>query len=145
MGRGSSKAGGNTSGSNAIKNQILEKGLNSKFAGVRRQAAEGTGRFTFKNSTAVSSKDALKMDIGKVYEEDGNTLIDGVLNNKSVFYAAKSSDSTIKTLKEKHAKSKKRQAEDLKRMERPEIKTTSTYDRWKKKNDANFAAWFGKR
>lgn len=145
MGRGSSKASGGTTESNVIKNQILEKGLSSKFAGVRRQAEEGTGRFSFKNSTAVSSQDALKMDVGKIYEEGGNTLIDGVLNNKNVFYAAKSSDSTVKAIKERQSKSKTKQAEDLKRMERPEIRTTSTYDRWKKKNKANFDAWFGKR
>ena len=43
-GASSSGSGGDINTSNRIKNQIIQKGLNSKFAGVRRDAENGKGR-----------------------------------------------------------------------------------------------------
>ena len=56
------------------------------------------------------------------------------------FYANKNSDSTIQKIKNNIDKKKQKQIRDS--QERPEIRTTSTYDRWKKNHDKNFDAWF---
>ena len=146
-GRGASSSGagggGDINTSNRIKNQIIQKGLNSKFAGVRRDAENGKGRFSFKDAEAVNSKTALKMNVFRSYEENGNTLYEGEYNGKSVFYANSNSDSTIKALNAREEKRKKNIAEESKARD-VNITPTATYDRWKKRNDANFAAWFGK-
>ena len=147
MGRGSSKASGGSDikRSNSIKNQILDKAMNSRLAGVRRDATNGTGNYTFKNSTAVSENRVSEIKSAKIFEKDGYTLIDGEIDGKSVFYANKSDTPAITKYKKNVNEKKHKQAEEMKRSERPEIRTTSTYDRWRKKNQKNFDAWFGKR
>lgn len=141
-GRGSSSGlgVGSIAISNKIKREMLDKGLKSKFKGVQRDAKAGTGNFSYKDARAVSSKDALKMNVYGCQESNGNTLIEGILGGKKVFYANQNSDSTIKIIKSNLMKQKEKQKSDSK--DRPEIRTTSTYDRWKKKHDKNFAAWF---
>jgi hypothetical protein len=134
-GRGSSSGGSSA----AIKNAILKRALNSRLKGVQRDAKNGTGNYSFKNAKAVGASEALKMTSKKFMDDKkGNTLAHGLIGGKHVYYASKSTSKTIKALKQK-AKGK---------VENPgkrEINTTSTYDRWKKRHDANFAAWFGQR
>lgn len=126
--------------SNGIKREMLSKGLSSKFKGVQRDAKAGTGSFTYKDARAIGSADALKMDILRVHENSNNTLVEGIIRGKHVFYANKNSDSTIQKIKNNIDKKKQKQIRDS--QERPEIRTTSTYDRWKKNHDKNFDAWF---
>lgn len=145
-GRGSSsgRAGG-TGGiatSNRIKNEFLQNGLNSKFKGVRRDAENGTGSYTYKDAKAVTANEALKMDVLRVHEKGDNTLVEGLVNGKHSFYANSNSDSTIKYIKNTMELKKQKQVSDIKSTDRPEIRTTSTYNRWKKNHDADFEAWY---
>lgn len=127
--------------SNRIKKEMLESGLNSKFKGVQRDAKNGTGAYSYKDAKAVGSTEALKMDVFGVHEKNGNTLFEGLINGKQVFYANKDSDSTVQKIKSILSNKKDQQIRDSKN--RPESQTiTSTYDRWKKNHDKNFAAWF---
>lgn len=147
-GRGASsisKGGGSIATSNKIKQEILDKALNSRFKGVQRDAREGKGVYGFKDAKAVSSSDALKMKVDKVLERDGNTLIEGFHKGKHVFYAGKDSDGTIKKIKNKQAERKAAHAKEQNAINRPEIRTTTTYDGWRKQNAKNFDAWFGDR
>lgn len=142
-GRGSSSGlgGGGVATSNRIKREMLDKGLNSRFKGVQRDAKAGTGNYTFKDAKAVSSTDAMQMTVYKHHEANGNTLFEGTLRGKKVFYANKNSDSTVQKINSKLDKQREKQINESK--VRPEIRTTSTYDRWKKNHDKNLAAWFG--
>lgn len=142
-GRGSSNGTG-VSKSNSIRKQMLEKAMSSRFAGVRRDAKAGTGNYGFKNAQAVSGNVALKMSSMREHAKDGNVLVEGQVNGKHVFYAAKEGDKTINSLREKISDTKAKRVEESK-IKRPEITPTSTYDRWRKNNQRNFDAWFGKR
>lgn len=142
-GRGSSSGivGNSIAISNRIKSEMLAVGLNSKFKGVQRNAKNGTGAYSYKDAKAVGSAEALKMDVFGVHEKNGNTLFEGVIRGKKVFYANKDSDSTVQKIKDTLAKHKEQQIRDA--QNRPENQTiTSTYDRWKKNHDKNYAAWF---
>lgn len=142
-GRGSNSGiGGNSIAiSNKIKKEMLDSGLSSKFKGIQRNAQNGTGTYSYKNAKAVGSVEALKMDVSMVHEKNGNTLFCGVINGKKVFYANKNSDSTVQKIKGILSDKKEQQVRESKN--RPESQTiTSTYDRWKKNHDKNFAAWF---
>lgn len=124
--------------SNRIKKEMLDRGLNSKLKGVQRNAQNGTGAFTYKDSKAVGSAEALKMKVFRVHESKGNTLFEGLIGDKEVFYANKDSDSTVRKIKRILSDEKEQQIRESKH--RPEeIRTTSTYDRWKKKRDKDFA------
>lgn len=94
--------------SNGIKREMLSKGLNSKFKGVQRDAKAGTGSFTYKDARAIGSADALKMDILRVHENSNNTLVEGIIRGKHVFYANKNSDSTIQKIKNNIDKKKQK-------------------------------------
>lgn len=143
-GANSGRAGaGGIATSNRIKNEWLQSGLNSKFKGVQRNVKNGTGSYTYKDAKAVTSNEALKMDILRVHEKGDNTLIEGLVNGKHSFYANSNSDSTIKYIKNAMELKKQKQVSDMKSADRPEIRTTSTYDRWKKNHDNNFKWWFG--
>lgn len=142
-GRGSSFKGGGgstTATSNKIKNEMLKSGLNSKFKGVQRDAKAGAGNFSYKDAKAIDGASALKMEVFRVHEKNGNTLIEGLLNGKHVFYANTNSDKVIQSIQNNIAREKERQVNSSR--ERPEIRTTSTYDRWKKKHKNNFDSWF---
>ena len=148
MGRGKSKASGGSAGGGAkakstqIKNQFLESAMNSRLKGVQRDAKNGTGNYSFKDAKPVNAKDAMKMTEMRFMEKNGNTLVHGLIGNKHVFIADKSDSKIIEDLKKKKEKvSHSNKAE----VTRPEIRTTSTYDRWRKRNKSNFDAWFGKR
>lgn len=125
--------------SNTIKNEFMRHGLTSRLKGVKRDAEAGTGNYSFKDAIAVDSKEAGNMNDIKFFERDGKTLAHGFIGERHVFYAANSSDNTIKTLKENVSNKR-----DTHVVERPEITPTSTYDRWKKRNDKRLEAWFGK-
>ena len=129
--------------SESIKNMMLDEAKNSKFAGVRRDAENGTGNYSFAKSKAVGENKLEEIKFSKIIEKNGYTLIDGVIGGKSVFYANKSDAPEIISFKKGIEAKKKKQAEDIKRTERPEIRTTSTYDKWWKRNKSNFDAWFG--
>lgn len=143
-GASSGKSNSSTAGSNKIKSQMLKAGENSKFKGVQRNAKEGKGAFSFKNATAISGKEATKMTNVQFYEKDGNTLAHGLIGEKHVFYASDSGNSIIAKIKDKQESNNAKLAEQNKdyRNNRPEINTTSTYDKWKKKHDKDFAAYY---
>lgn len=73
-----------------------------------------------------------------------NWCLEGMHKGEHVFYAGKQSDGTVKKIKDKLKTAKAKQVEESKER-RPEIRVTSTYNRWKNNNDKNFAAWFGNR
>lgn len=109
---------------------------------MRNGAADGTGIYSFFNATPIADSEAMKMRFPHEFERGGYTLFHGTVDDKFVFIADKSDAPIIKKMKAKQdAQHKKNVAEST--VNRPEIRTTSTYDRWKKRNDANFAAWFG--
>lgn len=128
-----------------IREEILNAAMNSPLKGIQRKAREGTGVYSFKHATPVSESEALKMDsMGmSFYEHNGKTLVDGILNNEIVFFADKSDSKGIKALRQKAAEFKQKQLELIRQRPDPDkIQTTSTYDRWKKNHDRNFANWF---
>lgn len=127
---------------NKMKDTFIQKGLNSNLKGVRRQAKEGTGNYTFKDAIPVNANKALQMVSIHFRENAGNTLVYGLIDDRKVFFAASSNNPTIKELQERSENLKKG---NLSGEQRPEIRTTTTYDRWRKRNKSNFDAWFGKR
>ena len=136
-GSGNLKTGGSSIAlSNKIKSEMLQHGINSKFKGVQRDAKAGEGNYSYKNAKAINESVALKMDVIRMHERDGNTLVEG-----HVFYANRTSDRVIQTIKNNEAKKKEKQVQESGER-RPEIRTTTTYDRWKKNNDKKFSAWF---
>jgi hypothetical protein len=123
----------------SIKASIISRGENSRLKGVQRNAKHGTGNYSFKNAKAVDSCEAMKMTCIKFMDDKkGNTLAHGIINNEHVYYANETANETIQALKQK-AKGR------VYKRGNTEITPSSTYDRWKKRHDANFAAWFGKR
>lgn len=127
--------------SESIKKEILEKAENSKFKGVARDAKNGTGSYMWKNSKAVPAETMRNMGEYSFFDRDGNTVVYGILDNKQVFYANKTDSTEIKELQEIYQKRKQQtyaKAGDI------TLTPTATYDRWKKRHDDNFAAWFGK-
>lgn len=127
--------------SNRIKSEMLQHGINSKFKGIQRDAKAGVGNYSYKNAKAINESVAKKMDVLRIHERDGNTLVEGMNNGKHVFYANRTSDKVIQTIKNNEAKKKEKQVRESEER-RPEIRTTTTYDRWKKNNDKKFSAWF---
>lgn len=152
-GRGSS-SGKNTGSidlSNKIRDKFILNGLNSRFKGVQRDAREGKGNFSYKDSKPISEKAALtEMTNYRFHTLDDNTLVEGLRkkgdNFEKVFYANKSSNETIKALKVKQDKKSAKQYEEMKKssiaVQSKEKRTTTTYDRWKSKHDKNFRDWF---
>lgn len=138
MGRGSSKASGGNAKSNAIRDEFIQAGLQSRLKGVQRDAREGTGNYQYKDAKAVDKAEALTMKSIAVVEKGDKTLVHGLIGGEKVFYASESSDPTIKKLKQRQKDLSKGnlQKTDIK------ITPTSTYNSWKKKNDKNFEAWF---
>lgn len=129
--------------SNKIKQEFIDAGLNSRLAGVRRRAQEGTEGYSYKDASPVSASEASNISNMHFVERNGKTLVHGIVDNKKVFYANSSDSKEIKALRQKAEERKHKQAEDMKH--RPDtIRTTSTYDRWKRNHDKNFEAWFGK-
>lgn len=142
-GRGSESGivGNSVTISNQIKREMIDRGLNSKLKGVQRNAQNGTGAYSFKDAKAIGSAEAQKMDVYQVHEQNGNTLFEGLIHGRKVFYANKESDRTVLKIKSTLIKQKEQQLRDS--QNRPENQTvTSTYDRWKKNHDKNFASWF---
>jgi hypothetical protein len=133
--------------SESIKNEIIENAMNSRLKGVARDAKEGKGNYSFKNSKTVDKKDVNKIQDARDITRGENVVIYGTKNNKNVYYAGKKSDPEIKSYFKKKEQRSKEVAERERKAgsERPEIRTTTTYDRWRKQNERKFAAWFGKR
>ena len=143
MGGRGAGSGGSIAKSNAIKKEMLEAAENSRFKGIARDAREGKGNYSFRNTTAVDQEKALQMTDVRFNEKNGNTLAWGELNGKPVFYANRSTDSTIQRLKDKVEEKRARYREDAKHRV-DEIRTTTTYERWRKNNERNMESWFGK-
>ena len=143
-GRGSSSGKSGIGVSNQIKKEMIDAGLKSRLKGVQRDAKLGTGNFSYKNAKAIGRTEAENMNVLKVHERGNNVLIEGMYKGEHVFYAGKQSDGTVKKIKDKLKTAKTKQVEESKER-RPEIRVTSTYNRWKNNNDKNFAAWFGNR
>lgn len=128
--------------SNKIKQEFIDAGLNSKFKGVQRNAREGKGAYAYKDAVPVSEIDASKISGMQFVEHDGKTLVHGILGEKKVFYANNSDSKEIKALRQKEEESGQKRLEEARH--RPETRTTTTtYDRWKRNHDKNFADWFG--
>lgn len=128
--------------SNKIKQEFIDAGLNSKFKGVQRNAREGKGAYAYKDAVPVSEIDASKISGMQFVEHDGKTLVHGILGEKKVFYANNSDSKEIKALRQKAEESRQKMLEEARH--RPETRTTTTtYDRWKRNHDKNFADWFG--
>ena len=73
-GSGNLKTGGSSIAlSNKIKIEMLQHGINSKFKGVQRDAKAGEGNYSYKNAKAINESVALKMDVIRMHERDGNT------------------------------------------------------------------------
>lgn len=136
---GAAKGGARTnySLSESIKNEFINKGLNSNIAGIRKKAEEGTGNYAFKNASAVSADTIDKVGDVKFHENNGNTLVEGYLENgRHVFYANKSDSPEIQRLRAVQTEKKEKNAEIA--SYRPDFdfkgRETTTYDRWYKNN-----------
>lgn len=125
--------------SQEIYNQFLQAGLNSNIKGIRAKAEQGTGNYSFKDAQAVSFDEAniMKNVTMKAVTRGENTIIDGELpNGKHVYFAGKTESPQIQALLEKR-KSKTDTTANV-----PDNKrTTTTYDRWLKRNRKNFDNW----
>lgn len=138
-GRGG-RGGGGISQSQEIYNQFLQAGLNSNIKGIRAKAEQGIGNYSFKGASAVSFNEANNMikTSTQVLTRGENTLIDGVLpNGKHVYFAGKTESPQIQTLLEKR-KSKTDTTPNV----HGNKGTTTTYDRWLKRNRKNFESWY---
>lgn len=139
-GRGSSSGiSSSIKQSENIKNQMISAGLSSNVPGIRKKAEQGTGNYAFKSAIAVNYKEAEKLKNTIVHERKGNTLIEGHTDNgKHVYYANKSDSSEIKALLEK------RKIKHDTTLKRPDMtgRTTTTYDRWLKRNHRKFDDWY---
>lgn len=152
-GRGSSSgakggAGGNFKQAESIKQEMLQQGLNSKISGIRQKAEQGIGNYAFKNANAVSAETFDKVTSGMVFHErNGNTLVEGYLENgRHVFYANKSDSQEIQKLRSQQTVRKEKIAEAA--SYRPDrgnttTKTTSTYERWRKGIHRKFDSFYG--
>lgn len=152
-GRGSSsgakgEAGGNFKQAESIKREMLQQGLNSKISGIRQKAEQGVGNYAFKNANAVSTETFDKVTSGMVFHErNGNTLVEGYLDNgKHVFYANKSDSPEIQKLRSQQTARKEKIAEAA--AYRPDYgntttKTTSTYESWRKGVHRKFDSFYG--
>lgn len=136
--------------SNATKQQMIQDGLNSKFAGVRRDAEQGTGIFAFKNAVAAPPERIEKLNAIYLRERNGNSIAFGVdRDGKEIFFADKSDSPQIERIKKiKESRSEKR----AKEIEEDKIKiagsdknTTTTYERWRKNNLRKFNSWYGRK
>ena len=132
--------------SESIKREFLNAGLNSSISGIRKKAEYGTGNYDFKNASAVSAKEAEKFvmsSASNVNERNGKTLIKGsTKSGKFVFYANDSDSPEIKKLmKMRH----KDQDTTIRRHDFSTgiTKTTSTYEKSRKRNQKKFSDWWG--
>ena len=132
--------------SESIKREFLNAGLNSSISGIRKKAEDGIGNYDFKSASAVSAKEAEKFvmsNSSNVIERNGKTLIKGsTKSGKNVFYANDSDSPEIKKLiKMRH----KEQDTTIRRHDFSTgvTKTTSTYDRSRKRNQKKFSDWWG--
>lgn len=152
-GRGASSgakggAGGNLKQAESIKQEMLQQGLNSKISGIRQKAEQGIGNYAFKNANAVSAETFDKVTSGMVFHErNGNTLVEGYLENgRHVFYANKSDSQEIQKLRSQQTVRKEKIAEAA--SYRPDrgnttTKTTSTYESWRKGIHRKFDSFYG--
>lgn len=136
--------------SERIKNEFIQKGLNSNISGIRKKAEEGTGNYKFKNAEPVSASDMKMSPMLNVHEHGEYTLIDGYLRDteKSVYYANKTNSHEIQELlalkSERKEKELKEAAESEMKMRDFDFKnrTTTTYDRWRKNENKKFVDWY---
>ncbi|MBP1562056.1 MAG: hypothetical protein J6C96_12555 [Oscillospiraceae bacterium] len=132
--------------SESIKNDMLNQGLNSNIKGIRKKAEEGTGNYAFKNAKAVTAETAEQMVYNsRVHEKNGNTLIEGYLDDGThAFYANSSSSPEIKRLIDTRERMLKANQDTTLRQRDLTGKTTTTYDRWRKNNLRKFDNyWYG--
>ena len=111
---GKAGAGGNAdiNRSESIKKQMLSIGLNSNISGIRKKAEQGIGNYAFKDAEAVSAEAIDKITTGTIFhEKNGNTLIEGYINNRHVFYANKSDSPEIQKFKAQKDAKHEKQAE----------------------------------
>lgn len=150
-GRGSSSgakggAGGNFKQAESIKQEMLQQGLNSKISGIRQKAEQGIGNYAFKNANAVSAETFDKVTSGMVFHErNGNTLVEGYLENgRHVFYANKSDSQEIQKLRSQQTARKEKIAEVAAHRADNDLtgKMTGTYKRWLKRNHSKFDAYY---
>lgn len=132
-----------------IKREFLDSGLSSNIAGIRKKAEEGTGNYSFKNASAVSSEDAEKFVTNGesiAIERKGKTLIQGYTDNgKDVFYANDSSSPEIQNLM-KIRNSKNIQDTSLYQhdfMSGTGMGFTSTYNNTRNRRNKKFDDWYG--
>lgn len=136
--------------SERIKNEFIQKGLNSNIPGIRKKAEEGTGNYKFKNAEPVSASDMKMSPMLNVHEHGEYTLIDGYLRDteKSVYYANKTNSREIQELlalkSERKEKELKETAESEAKMRDFDFKnrTTTTYNRWRKNDNKKFVDWY---
>lgn len=152
-GRGSSSgakggAGGNLKQAESIKQEMLRQGLNSKISGIRQKAEQGIGNYAFKNASAVSAEVFDKTTAIPIFHErNGNTLVEGYLDNgRHVFYANKSDSPEIQKLRSQQTVRKEKIAEAA--SYRPDhgnttTKTTSTYESWRKGIHRKLDSFYG--
>ena len=133
--------------SEKIKNEFINKGLNSNIAGIRKKAEEGTGNYAFRNASAVSAETIDKVVDGqmKFHENNGNTLVEGFLENgRHVYYANKSDSQEIQKLKARQTAKQEKAAEIA--AFRPDFdftgRTTTTYDKARKNRQRKFDSYW---
>ena len=152
-GRGSASAAGRSAGatkrdinlSESIKQEMLDYGLNSRISGIRQKAEQGIGNYAFRNADAISAETIYKVGDVKFHERNGNTLVEGYLENgRHVYYANKSDSPEIQKLMAVQTEKKEKIAEIVShRVDFDSTgKTTTTYDRARKNRMRKFDAYF---
>lgn len=116
-GRGSSsgaKGGGSFKLSESIKKEMLDVGLNSKIPGIRQKAEQGIGNYAFKNAGAVSAETMDNVIGGQMFHErNGNTLVEGFLENgRHVYYANKSDSPEIQRFRAQQTARREKEARE---------------------------------
>lgn len=150
-GNPSTSSGGGQSAkrSEQIKNEIVD---NIKLPGIKRKAENGEGNYRWTKFEPVSESQAQKIErIDFIHDKGGYTVVDGVLNGEYVYFAAPKSNPTISKLREQKAKQDERRKQREEHDKQTGLKSiyegqgttvTTTYESWRKRNSANFEAWY---
>ena len=143
---GASGVGSGNSLSESIKRDMINQGLNSNIAGIRKKAEQGIGNYSFKNAKPVNAKTAEQLTNNvKVHEKNGNTLVEGITSKGThVYYANKSNSPEIKKILAKKAERADAAAKAAAHRADQDLtgKTTTTYDRWAKNNRRKFDNYY---
>ncbi len=143
--------------SEIIRRMIFDKALNSIFLGIKRKAQEGTDNYNWKYYIPISLEQAQnELTNTKWYKRTIDNVeyyvVTGSIGDNGCFVAARGDDSRMRDYVEKLAENRRKRLEKLVKQQQEDREnianldkstiTTTTYDRWKKRHDKNFEAYW---